>query len=54
MTLHQFNIFTAIAKHKNLTRASEELHLTQPCVSQQMRLLQEYYDAKPYDRSPDQ
>ena len=51
MTLHQFTIFTVIAKHKNLTRASEELHITQPCVSQQMRLLQEEYGAQLYKRT---
>jgi DNA-binding transcriptional LysR family regulator len=51
MTLHQFTIFTAIAKHKNLTRASEELHITQPCVSQQMRLLQEEYGGQFYKRT---
>ena len=51
MTLHQFTIFAAIAKHKNFTRASEELHITQPCVSQQMRLLQEYYGTKLYNRT---
>lgn len=51
MTLHQFTIFAAIAKHKNVTRASEELHITQPCVSQQMRLLQEEYGVKLYTRT---
>ena len=38
MTLHQFTIFSAIAKRKNLTRASEALHISQLGVSQQMRL----------------
>ena len=51
MTLHQFTIFAAIAKHGSLTRASQELHITQSCVSQQMRLLQEEYGAKLYNRA---
>jgi DNA-binding transcriptional LysR family regulator len=51
MTLHQFTIFAAIAKHGSLTRASQELHITQPCVSHQMRLLQEKYGAKLYTRA---
>ena len=51
MTLHQFTIFAAIAKHGSLTKASQELHITQSCVSQQMRLLQEEYGAKLYNRA---
>lgn len=50
MTLHQFTIFAAIAKHGSLTRASQELHITQSSVSQQMRLLQEEYRARLYNR----
>ena len=46
MTLHQFTIFAAIVKHGNITRASQELHISQPAVSKQMRLLQEQYGAK--------
>jgi DNA-binding transcriptional LysR family regulator len=51
VTLHQFTIFVAIAKHRNLTKASEELRITQPGVSQQMRLLEEEYGAKLYTRT---
>lgn len=39
MTLHQLRIFSAVAKHLNVTKASEELHITQPAVSRQLRLL---------------
>lgn len=38
-TLHQLQVFEAIAKHGNFTRAAEELFLTQPTVSQQMKQL---------------
>ncbi|MGH7770861.1 MAG: LysR family transcriptional regulator [Candidatus Binatia bacterium] len=41
MTLHQLRIFKTVAKHLNVTRASEELHITQPAVSRQLRLLAE-------------
>jgi DNA-binding transcriptional LysR family regulator len=51
VTLHQFTIFAAIAKHGSLTTASQELHITQSCVSQQMRLLQEEYGATLYTRA---
>ncbi len=38
-TLHQLQVFEAIAKHSSFTRAAEELYLTQPTVSQQMKQL---------------
>lgn len=43
MTLHQLRIFECVARHLNITRASDELHMSQPAVSQQLRLLQEEY-----------
>ena len=38
-TLHQLQVFEAIAKHGSFTCAAEELFLTQPTVSQQMKQL---------------
>jgi LysR family transcriptional regulator, low CO2-responsive transcriptional regulator len=38
-TLHQLQVFEAIAKHGSFTKAAEELFLTQPTVSQQMKQL---------------
>jgi DNA-binding transcriptional LysR family regulator len=38
-TLHQLQIFAAIAHYGSFTRAAEELFLTQPTVSQQMKQL---------------
>ena len=38
-TLHQLQIFEAIAQHGSFTRAAEELFLTQPTVSQQLKQL---------------
>lgn len=37
-TLNQLNIFLTIAKHENISRAAEELHLTQPAVSIQLKI----------------
>jgi DNA-binding transcriptional LysR family regulator len=51
MTLHQFTIFAAIAKHRNLTKAAQELRVSQPSVSQQMKLLQGYYGTQLYRRT---
>ncbi len=38
-TFHQLQVLEAIARHNSFTRAAEELSLTQPTVSQQMKQL---------------
>lgn len=40
MTLHQLRIFAATAKHLSVTKASDELKITQSSVSQQLKLLE--------------
>jgi DNA-binding transcriptional LysR family regulator len=40
MTLHQLRIFESVTRHLNITRASKELHMSQPAVSQQLKLLE--------------
>jgi DNA-binding transcriptional LysR family regulator len=52
MTLHQLRIFSSIAKNLNVTRASTELHISQPSVSQQVKLLQEEYGVTLYRKTP--
>ena len=39
LSLRQLQVFEAIARHESFTRAAEELHLTQPTVSAQIRNL---------------
>ncbi len=41
VTLHELAVFRAVAHHLNFTRAAEQLHLSQPAVSRQVRQLQE-------------
>src|SRR5215510_6329725 len=41
MTLHQLRIFESVARRLSVTRASRELHMSQPAVSQQIKLLEE-------------
>ncbi len=41
VTLRQLQVFEAVARHLSYTRAAEELHLTQPAVSIQVRLLEQ-------------
>jgi DNA-binding transcriptional LysR family regulator len=38
-TLRQFKVFDAVARHSSFSRAAEELHLTQPAVSMQVKQL---------------
>jgi len=41
LTLRQLEVFEAVARHLSFTRAAEELHLSQPAVSMQIRQLEE-------------
>jgi DNA-binding transcriptional LysR family regulator len=46
MTLHQLRIFECVVKHMNITRASQALHISQPSVSQQLKLLEQEFRAQ--------
>ena len=41
LTLRQLKVFESVARHLNYTRAAEELHLTQPAVSMQVKQLEQ-------------
>lgn len=41
VTFRQLKVFEAVARHLNFTRAAEELHLTQPAVSMQIKQLEQ-------------
>lgn len=43
-TLHQLLIFLKITETKSITRASEQLHLTQPAVSIQLKKFQDQFE----------
>lgn len=43
-TLNQLQIFLKVVQTKSVTKASEELHLTQPAVSIQLRNFQDQFD----------
>ena len=40
VTFRQLRVLAAVARHRSFTRASEELHLSQPAVSMQMKQLE--------------
>lgn len=47
----RLKVFRAVAKHLNFRMASEELFLTQPAVTQQIKALEEEVGAPLFDRS---
>jgi len=50
LNYHHLLYFHAVAKHGSVSRAAEELRLTQPTVSGQVRLLEEALGEKLFDR----
>ena len=42
-TLHQLRVFLKVADNQSITRAAEELHLTQPAVSIQLKNFQDQF-----------
>ncbi len=52
MTLHQLRLFLAVSKHLNVTQASQELHISQPAVSRQLRQLEDACGGKLYTVGP--
>jgi DNA-binding transcriptional LysR family regulator len=49
-TLRQLRVFESAARHLSLTRAAEELHLTPPAVSIQIRQLEGHAHAELFER----
>ena len=43
---HQLNIFLTAAETLNFTKAAEQLHMSQPSVSQHIRALEKHFDTK--------
>ena len=50
VTMRQLQIFASAARHLSFSRASEELHLTQPAVSIQIRQLEDNAGLPLFDR----
>ena len=52
MEIHQLRTFLAVARTGNLTRAANQLHLTQPAVSKQLKALEDELGVLLFDRLP--
>ena len=47
----RLQVFHAVAKHMSFTKAAEALCMTQPAVTFQIRMLEEHFDTRLFDRS---
>jgi len=52
MTLHQLSVWVVVAKHQNVSKTADELHIRQPSVSQQIKSLEKDYGIKLYKAYP--
>jgi DNA-binding transcriptional LysR family regulator len=50
LDIHHLKIFVAVYKNKSFTRASEELHISQPTISEHIKNLEGSLDCKLFDR----
>ena len=51
VTLRQLAVFASVAKHSSFARAAEELHLTQPAISMQIKELEAAVELPLFERS---
>lgn len=52
MDIHQLKSFVAVARERSITRASEQLHLSQPAVSAHIKALEDALDLTLFERTP--
>jgi len=50
MDIHHLKIFASVYKYRSFTRASEELHISQPTISEHIKNLENSLDCKLFDR----
>ena len=50
MTLHQLRVFLAVARNSSITKASQELHISEPSVHQQVKSLQMNFSRRLYEK----
>ncbi len=52
MTLYQLSVWVVVAKHQNVSKTADELHIRQPSVTQQIRFLENEFGIKLYKAYP--
>ncbi|MDI6801452.1 MAG: selenium metabolism-associated LysR family transcriptional regulator [Thermodesulfovibrionales bacterium] len=50
MDIHQLKVFASVFKNRSFSNASEDIHLTQPTISDHVKSLEEELDCKLFDR----
>lgn len=50
MDIHQLRVFASVFKNKSFSKASEDLHLTQPTVSNHIKSLEDEFACRLFDR----
>jgi DNA-binding transcriptional LysR family regulator len=50
MDIHHLKVFASVFRNKSFSRASEELHLTQPTISNHIKALEEELECNLFDR----
>jgi len=50
MDIHKFKVFASVFRHRNFSKASKELNLTQPTISSHIKILEEEFDLKLFER----
>ena len=50
MDIHHLKIFVSVYRNKSFTRASEELHISQPTISEHIKNLENSLDCRLFDR----
>lgn len=50
MDIHQLRVFASVYKNRSFSKASEDLHLTQPTVSNHIKALEDEFECKLFDR----
>ncbi len=48
-SLHQLTVFASVARNRSMTKAAEELFMSQPAVSIQVKKLQEHFDIELFE-----
>lgn len=51
MNLELYKVFISVANNKNITRASEELNISQPAISKSIKNLEDYLGGKLFTRT---
>ncbi len=50
MDIHHLRVFASVFKNRSFSKASEELHLTQPTISNHIKALEDEFGCKLFDR----